>query len=92
MYSLAFIGVVPGRIVAEEELAVEELDANHGKDEKEKHVNDENVEHIFQRDHNTVEHSLERGDAVHHLERTQHTQKFDGLEFLAGGCAPGKGL
>ena len=32
---LTLFGVVPGFIVAEEELAVEELHAHHGKDEEE---------------------------------------------------------
>ena len=79
---------MPGGIVAEEELAVEELHTHHGKDEEKQHVNNENVEHIFQRDHNTVEHSLQRGNAVHHFERPQNTKEFEGFQLLANGCAP----
>lgn len=33
-HSLALIRVVTGGVVAEEEFAIEELDANHGEDEK----------------------------------------------------------
>ena len=56
-----------GCICAIEELSVEELHSNHGKDEKKEDVHNENVGHILERDHDTVEHSLERGNAIYHL-------------------------
>ena len=74
VYSLALVEGAPRGVVAVEELAVEELDTHHGKDEKEKDVDDENVEHIFERDHNTVEHSLERWNAIDHFQRPQYTK------------------
>lgn len=40
------------------EAAVEQLDSNDGKDKLEQHVDDKDVEHIFQRRNDTIKHSL----------------------------------
>ena len=87
---LALLGVVLRLVVAVEELAVEELDTHHGKDEKEKDVDNENVEHIFERDHNTVEHSLERWNAIDHFQRPQYTKQLHRLQLLTHGSTPEK--
>ena len=83
MYSLALVERAPGRVVAVEELSVEELHADHAEDEEEEHVDDEDIQHILERGDNTVEHSLERGHAVHHLERPQHAEQLHRLQVLA---------
>ena len=83
MYSLALVERAPGRVVAVEELSVEELHADHAEDEEEEHVDDEDIQHILERGDNTVEHSLERGHAVHHLQRPQHAQQLHRLQVLA---------
>ena len=83
VYSLALVEGAPRGVVAVEELAVEELDADHAEDEEEEHVDDEDVEDVLERADNTVEHSLERGHAVHHLERPQHAQQLHRLQVLA---------
>ena len=72
--SLAFLGSAFGLVVAEEELPVEELDADHGEDEQEEDVDDEDIEDIFEGNHDAVEDGLEGRHPVDHLERTQHTQ------------------
>ena len=68
---------MPGGVRAVEELPVEELDADHREDEEKEDVHDEDIEHILERDDNTVEHSLECGHPVHHLEGPQHSKQLD---------------
>ena len=58
IYVLTILCSVFGLVGAVEELAVEELNADHGEYEKKEHVNDKNVEYIFERNDNTVKHSL----------------------------------
>ena len=64
---LAILGSAFGLVVAEEELPVEELDPDHGKDEQEEDVDDEDVEDILEGDHDTVKDSLEGRHPVDHL-------------------------
>ena len=45
-YSLALCCRRLGLVVAEEELAVEELDPDHGEDEEEEQVDDQDVKHV----------------------------------------------
>ena len=45
---LAILGSAFGLVVAEEELPVEELDADHGEDEQEEDVDDEDVEDVLE--------------------------------------------
>ena len=46
MYLLAVLGSGFAVVAAEEELAVEQLDPHHRKDEEEQHVHDQDIEHI----------------------------------------------
>ena len=55
-------------ICAVEELSIEELDANHSKDELEKDVDNKNIENILQRNDDTVEDSLELWNSIDCLE------------------------
>ena len=71
-----------GLVGAVEELPVEELDPDHGEDEQKEDVDDQNVEHIFERNHNAVEHSLKGGHPVHHLQRPQHAQQLHRFQLL----------
>ena len=87
---LALFGVVLGSISAVEEFPVKELNTNHSKDEQEEDVDDEDIEHIFERGNNAIKHSLESGNTVNHLERTQDTQQFDRFQFLARWSPPAK--
>ena len=75
-------------VVAEEELPVEELDADHGKDEQEEDVDDEDVEDVLEGDHDAVKDRLEGGHPVDHLERTQDSQKLHRLQLCSSGCSP----
>ena len=77
-------------IIAEEELPVEKLYSHHGEDKKKENVDNENIKDVLERDHDTVEDSLESRDSVDHLERTKHTEKFHGLQLGSCGCASGK--
>ena len=64
------------------------LYADHGEDEEEEDVDDEDVEHIFEGDHNTVEHSLERGNTIHHLEGSKHAKQLHRLQLLTHRSTP----
>ncbi len=46
------------RICAVEKLSIEQLDPNHSKDELKEDVDNEDVEHVLERDDHTVEDSL----------------------------------
>ena len=85
---LAILGSAFGLVVAEEELPVEELDPDHGKDEQEEDVDDEDVEDVLEWDHDAVKDSLEGGHPVDHLEGTQHTKKLHRLQLRSSGCSP----
>ena len=87
-YSLAlFLGPL-GRVVAGEELAVEELHPDHGEDGEEEHVDDEDVGHVLEGGEDAVEDGLERRHAVHHLEGAQHAEQLDGAKRLGVGGVP----
>ena len=77
--SLAFLGSAFGLVVAEEELPVEELDADHGKDEQEEDVDDEDVEDILERVDDTVEDGLQLGHPLDRLQRPQDPENPQGL-------------
>ena len=47
-----------GGIGAVEEFATIELHGDHSEDELEEQIDDENVEHVFEREYHTVEHRL----------------------------------
>lgn len=48
IYILAILFKFLGLISAEEELALEELDSHHSKDEHEEHIDNEDVQDIFE--------------------------------------------
>ena len=48
-------------ISAVEKLSIEQLDTNDSEDELEEDVDDEDIEHVPQRNDHTVKHSLEPG-------------------------------
>lgn len=57
-YSLTlFVGPFGG-IRTIEELSVEKLDPNHGEDEQEEHIHDQDIEHILQGSDHAIKHSL----------------------------------
>ena len=60
--------IVFALIRAEEELSIEELDPNDGEDELKKEIDDEDVEHVLQRDDHAVEHSLQLRHPVDRLQ------------------------
>ena len=68
VYSLALVSIVLALIGAVEELPVEQLHADHREDELEEQVDDEDVEHVLQRDDHAVEHSLQLGHSVDRLQ------------------------
>lgn len=47
-----------GFIRAVEEASFEELHSHHGEDEHEEHVDNQDVQHVFQRVDHTVKHGL----------------------------------
>ena len=85
---LAFLCGALRLVVAEEELPVEQLDADHGEDEQEEDVDDEDVEHVLQRDHDAVEDRLEGGHPVDHLERAEHSEQLHRLQLSSRWRSP----
>ena len=56
----------------------------------EQDVDDEDIEHIFQRVDDTVKHSLQFGNTLDRLQRPQHaehSQRLDGAKILSGGAS-----
>ena len=76
---LTVLGVVLALVIAVEELPVEQLDSHHGEDELEEGVDDEDVEHILEGDDHAVEDSLQLGDPIDGLQRSQDPQQLDGF-------------
>ena len=64
------------RICAVKKLSIEKLDPDHSKDKLKEDVDNEDVEHVFERDDHTVEDSLQFGNSIDGLQRSQHTKKF----------------
>ena len=53
-------------------------------------VDNEDIEHIFQRIDDTVKHSLQFGNTLDRLQRAQHaehSQRLDGAKILSGGAS-----
>ena len=72
--SLASVGIFHAFVVAEEELAVEELDAYHSEDEVEEDVDDEDVEDVLQGVDDTVKNGLQLRNPLDGLERSEDTK------------------
>ena len=85
---LTVLGIVLALVVAVEELPVEQLDSDHGEDELEEGVDDEDVEHVLQRDHDAVEDRLEGGHPVDHLERAEHSEQLHRLQLRSRRSSP----
>ena len=68
--SLASVGIFHALVVAEEELAVEELDAYQSEDEVEEDVDDEDVEDVLQGVDDTVEDCFQLRNPLDGLERS----------------------
>lgn len=87
-YSLAIRFRIFALIGAVEELAIEQLHRDHSEYELEQYVHYENVNDILETVHHAVEHRFELRHAFYCLKRpehSQHSQRFDGREVLAGG-------
>ena len=83
-YSLTLLGIVLALICAVEELSIEQLDANHSKNELKEDVDNQNIENILQRNDDTVKDCFQLGNSVDCFQWSQYSQQFDRLEFLAG--------
>lgn len=89
-YSLAIRFRILALVSAVEELAVEQLHRDHSEYELEQYVHYENVNDIFETVHHAVEHRLELRHALYCFKRSehsQHSQRLDGREVLAGRAA-----
>ena len=72
--SLASVGIFHALVVAEEELAVEELHADHSEDEVEEDVDDEDVEDVLQGVDDTVKDCFQLRNPLDGLERSEDTK------------------
>lgn len=68
-----------GLVGAVKKLPLEKLHSNNGEDEHEEDVNDEDVEHIFQRVHHAVKHGL----GTHKQHKSDLLQTSSGAEGLS---------
>ncbi len=68
------IGILLAIVGTVEKLSIEELNSYHSKDEVEEQVDDEDVEDVFQRVDDTVEHGFQLGNPFDGLKRPQHTE------------------
>ena len=72
--SLASVGIFHAFVVAEEELAVEQLDAYHSEDEVEEDVDDEDVEDVLQGVDDTVEDCFQLRNPLDGLQRSEDSK------------------
>ena len=73
---LTLLGVMLARISAVEKLSIEQLDPYHSEDELKEDVDDEDVKHVLERNDHTVKDSLQFGNSIDGLQRSQHSKKF----------------
>lgn len=71
-----------GLVGAVEEFALEELNSDNSEDEHEEHVDDEDVQNVLQRVHDTVEHRLEKVHAPFNREIKKITSDVGGLKSV----------
>lgn len=79
-FVLAFAFDQLGQIGAVIELALEKLHSNDGEDEVEEHVDDKDVEDVFEWVHHAVEYRFQFRHSIYSLERSQHSkysERFD---------------
>lgn len=60
-------------ISAVEEFSLEKLHSHDSKDEHEEHVDDKDVQDVFQRVHHAVEHSLNKHISTHDMTTEKHS-------------------
>ena len=76
LYLLALLGIHFAKIVAMKKLSIEQLDPYHSEDELKEDVDDEDVKHVLERNDHTVKDSLQFGNSIDGLQRSQHSKKF----------------
>ena len=74
-------GIPRAQVFAQSRVEIEKLHLKECVDE-------EDVENILERDYDAVENSLQLRYAVDCLERPEHAEQFQRLEFLSRGSPP----
>ena len=69
-YSLTGIPILHTFIIAIKEFSIEQLDRDDSKDEMKEKIDNENVEHIFQRIDYTVKHCFQFWNSLDGLQRS----------------------
>ena len=69
-YLLTGIPILHTFIIAIKEFSIEQLDRDDSKDEMKEKIDNENVEHIFQRIDYTVKHGFQFWDSLDGLQRS----------------------
>ena len=90
-YLLTCIEIMLAFVIAEEKLSIEELNSYHSKDEVEEQVDDKDVEDVFQRVDDTVEHCFQLGNPFDGLKRPEHAKDAQGLhgaKIFTSGASP----
>ena len=67
LHLLTILGIVFACIIAVEELSIEELDSHHSEDELEESVDNEDIEHILERNDYAVKHGLQLGNSTNRI-------------------------
>ena len=93
IYSLALIGVLLAQVRTVEKLSIEELNSYHSKDEVEEHVDDQDVEDVFQGVDDAVKDGFQLGNPFDGLKRPQDAKHTEGLHstkiFTSGTSTKG---
>ena len=61
------------------------MDSDHGENEEKEKVDNENVEHVLERDHDTIKDSFQRRNSVDHFQGTQNPQQLHRFELCSSG-------
>ena len=69
-YLLTGLPILHTFIIAIKEFSIEQLDRDDSKDEMKEKIDNENVEHIFQRIDYAVEHCFQLGNSLDGLQRS----------------------
>ena len=69
-YLLTGIPILHTFIIAIKEFSIEQLDRDDSEDEMKEEIDNENVEHIFQRVDDTVKHGFQFGNSLDGLQRS----------------------
>ena len=90
---LALEGVLFAGIGTVEKLSIEQLNSYHSKDKMEEQVDDKDIEDVFQRVDDTVEHCFQLGNPFDGLKRPEHAEDAQGLhgaKIFTSGASPAK--